>query len=212
MYSFSFGHGDFDDHINKSIRNYDTLREDVIQMSRYFVESNTNVYDLGCSTGSMLKDIKNNTKGAEYIGYDSAEQFKHIIHDTDVNMFNEPIQNIKIQNASFITSLFTLQFIPKQDRQKVIQDVYKGLNDGGAFVIAEKIYFDHPLIQDMMTFLYYDHKRNNFTDKEILDKEYQLRDMLRPNTRDELKGMLSMFTSVTTFWQQHGFVGMLCLK
>ena len=63
-----------------------------------------------------------------------------------------------------------------------------------------------------MTFMYYGHKREHFTDKEILDKEYQLRDMLRPNTMNELEEMLSDFQSVTPFWQQHGFVGLLCLK
>jgi tRNA (cmo5U34)-methyltransferase len=181
-------------------------------MSRYFVEPDTNVYDLGCSTGSMLKQIKDNTNAKDYIGYDCAEEFKDIVYDTDVTLFNEPIQDMKITNASFVTSLFTLQFIPKQDRYNVISEVYQGLNKGGAFVIAEKIFFDQPQVQDMMTFMYYDHKRDHFSDKEILDKEYQLRDMLRPNTRDELKSMLSMFESVTTFWQQHSFVGMLCLK
>ena len=212
MYSFSFGLKNFDEHINKSIRNYDSLRKDVIEMSRYFVEPETNVYDLGCSTGSMLKEIKSVTNAEQYIGYDLAEEFKDIVNDTEVTMYNERIQEMMVDNASFVTSLFTLQFIPRTDRQQVISEVYRGLEEGGAFVIAEKIYFNEPRVQDIMTFMYYGHKREHFSDKEILDKEYQLRDMLRPKTIDELQEMLSDFQSVTPFWQQHGFVGLLCLK
>ena len=36
------------------------------------------------------------------------------------------------------TSIFTLQFMPRKDRFDVIQNIYNGLNHGGAFIFAEK--------------------------------------------------------------------------
>ena len=53
MADFTFAHREegFDEHIEKSIRGYGHLLEDIVGLSRYFVENDTNVYDLGCSTG-----------------------------------------------------------------------------------------------------------------------------------------------------------------
>ena len=53
MNDFTFAHRQegFDEHINSSIRGYSGLLQDVVSLSRYFVENNTNVVDIGCSTG-----------------------------------------------------------------------------------------------------------------------------------------------------------------
>ena len=55
---FTFAHREegFDEHIEKSIRGYSQLMDDVISLSRYFVENETNVVDIGCSTGKMTND------------------------------------------------------------------------------------------------------------------------------------------------------------
>ena len=59
MADFTFAHREegFDEHIEKSIRGYSHLMEDVISLSRYFVEDGTNVIDIGCSTGKMTKAL-----------------------------------------------------------------------------------------------------------------------------------------------------------
>ena len=59
MADFTFAHREegFDEHIEKSIRGYSNLLEDVISLSRYFVEDNTSIVDIGCSTGKMTKAL-----------------------------------------------------------------------------------------------------------------------------------------------------------
>ena len=70
MEKFSFDTiNDFDNHIIKSIPNYDILFSSIKSISEYFFCENTNVYDLGCSTGKLLKSINNN---CNKIGYDIA--------------------------------------------------------------------------------------------------------------------------------------------
>ena len=56
-YDFTFAHRQegFDEHINKSIRGYSELLNDVIAYSQYFVDSGTNVVDIGCSTGKLTE-------------------------------------------------------------------------------------------------------------------------------------------------------------
>ena len=49
----------FDTHIDLSIRGYSNLIDDVLKLSEYFVEDETNVVDIGCSTGKMLKAMIN---------------------------------------------------------------------------------------------------------------------------------------------------------
>lgn len=100
-----------------------------------------------------------------------------------------------------------------KDRQEVINKIYGGLNTGGAFIFSEKTFSCNPRIQDMMTFTFYDYKRKNFSDKEILDKEVQLRHMMKLNTKTELYGMLdNAGFEVHNFWQNFNFMGAIALK
>ena len=74
MVDFTFAHREegFDEHIEKSIRGYSQLIDDVISLSRYFIEDETNVIDIGCSTGKMTKALidynLDHSKTASYIG------------------------------------------------------------------------------------------------------------------------------------------------
>ena len=58
-YDFTFAHREegFDEHIEHSIRGYSNLLDDVVNLSKYFVESDTKVVDVGCSTGKVTKKM-----------------------------------------------------------------------------------------------------------------------------------------------------------
>ena len=81
MADFTFAHREegFDEHIEKSIRGYSNLLEDVISMSRYFVENDTNIVDIGCSTGKLTKAMiehnEDHCSHGKYIGIEIAEGF-----------------------------------------------------------------------------------------------------------------------------------------
>jgi tRNA (cmo5U34)-methyltransferase len=47
----------FDEHIAQSIPNYHTLTEAICDLSTYFMTEDTQVIDLGCSTGKLLERI-----------------------------------------------------------------------------------------------------------------------------------------------------------
>jgi tRNA (cmo5U34)-methyltransferase len=85
---------------------------------------------------------------------------------------------------------------------------------GGAFVLAEKVYSENTLVQEIMTFLYYDFKRKNFSGEEILDKEQDLRMMLRPNTLSQNISLLheAGFSIVEVIWRCYNFLALLCVK
>jgi tRNA (cmo5U34)-methyltransferase len=227
---FTFAHREegFDKHIEDSIRGYGNLHDDVVNLSRYFVENDTNVVDIGASTGKTIEAMsKQNHSFAPFAAYhaiENASGFQEELSKRITRLNNEytglfehqymDIRDFVFNNCSFVTSLFTLQFMPIKDRKAVIEDIYRGLNPGGAFVFAEKTVAENARIQEMMTFTYYDYKRKAFTEKDIMDKEITLRNMLKPNTFNEIYEMLSYagFKTVQPFWQNFLFVGAIAIK
>ena len=113
-----------------------------------------------------------------------------------------------------ITSIFTLQFIPLKDRQDMIDKIYNSLNKGGAFIFSEKVLSKHLKLQEIMTFQYYDFKRKTFTPEEILTKENNLRNIMKPITLQDNLSMLKSagFSEFDIFWRNNNFLSILAIK
>ena len=230
MADFTFAHRQegFDKHIQQSIRGYDNLMEDVVSLSRYFVEDDTNIVDIGCSTGKLTKAMmeynSDHSPAAQYFGVEVADGFVQDLKDrrlelntagfNNVEFVMKDIRKFQFSNCNLVTSIFTLQFMPKKDRKKVVQNIYHGLNEGGAFIFAEKTICESALVQDMITFNYYDYKRKSFDTEDIMDKEKTLRNIMKPLTWKDLELMVSFagFKTVQPFWRNHSFVGALAIK
>ncbi len=230
-YDFTFAQREegFDDHIEHSIRGYKNLLDDIVSLSRNFVEDETNVVDIGCSTGKLTEAFvhsnQNFCKYANYIGIELAPSFFEELDKRYERMTNEyywanidfqkkDVRQFKFENCSLVTSIFTLQFMPRKDRFDVIKNIYDGLNFGGAFIFAEKTVCEDSRLQEMITFNFYDYKRKHFEASDILEKEKTLRNMLKPNTWKELEGMLECagFKTAQPFWRNHMFVGAIAIK
>ena len=226
MTKFTFAQREegFDNHIEHSIRGYTNLWNDVLKYSEYFVEDNTSVVDIGCSTGKLLKAMmEQNTFApyADYIGIEVEEDFFET-YDKDEEEFlhliyhRGDVRNFHFTNCSLVTSIFTLQFIPEKERTSIIKQIYDGLNPGGAFIFAEKTIAECSKIQDIRTFTYYDYKREHFTSDDILNKEKQLRHMMKLNTRKELISKCATagfaFDRIDSFWQNHSFTAFIAIK
>ena len=225
---FTFAHREegFDEHINWSIRGYSDLLEDVVSFSRYFVENGTNVVDIGCSTGKITKAVmeynEDHAPDAYYVGVEIAKGFFKDLEKRKaaldkkgfVEFIFDDVRNYQFLNCSLVTSIFTLQFMSKKDRARVIKDIYDGLNYGGGFIFAEKIDCENSRLQDMMTFNYYDYKRKKFDYDDIMTKERTLRNMLKPNTWKEIENMVldAGFKAVEQSWKNHNFVGAVAIK
>lgn len=202
----------FDEHIQKSIPNYDLLFDSLLRIADYFKDDTKRIYDLGCSTGKFLQTIEFN---GDKIGIDKA---KHLF-DAELNQkakyISYDLNNEYIfENACLIFSIFTLQFLKKENRQRLVNNVYNGLCKGGAFIVAEKVYAANALTQEIYTFSHYDYKRSKFSEKEILEKENSLRQVLRPQTTFENIEMLHSagFRIIEPFYKYFNFEAWLCVK
>lgn len=201
----------FDDHINKSIPNYNILIDSIKSISEYFFTENANIYDLGCSTGYLLKSLNTN---CQKFGYDNSKLLPNTNYpgidfiDVDLN------KRFPIKNACLVYSIFTMQFLNPTTKASYLSSIYEGLNDGGALIICEKVYQDYGKIQEIMTFSHYDYKVKKFSTDEIINKERDLRYIMKPSTNRELNDLIHDvgFSQITEFWQMFNFKGYLAIK
>lgn len=216
---FSFATiSNFDDHIRYSIPGFNKLTQIITRMSAYFVNSRSHVIDIGCSTGKLIQSIgdKNNWTGS-YTGIEIEKNFRkqHKNRNKQINFVTDDVCNyIFPTDSSLVLSLFTLQFLNKQQQTRVLKNIYNALPVGGCFILCEKIYSHNSIQQEIITMLHLENKRNHFTGDEILNKEQSLRNMLTITTHDNLIESLKDigFSQIDTFWQQYNFIGFIIIK
>ena len=201
---------DFDNHIDKSIPSFSIMMNAINSISEYFITKNTTIYDLGCSTGKLLKSIKyDNLK----VDYDNAKILPE--EHKEIKFKNVDLESdFEIKNSSLVYSIFTMQFLNRNTRQNYCNTIYNGLNKGGALILCEKIYQENGLLQEILTFTHYEHKCKEFTELEIIKKEKDLRFIMKPNSFKQNIELLnnSGFTNITTFWQSYNFIGLIAIK
>lgn len=223
-FSFAAYADDFDRHIGSSIRGYDNLREDCVALSQYFIQKDSTVLDIGCSSGEFLRSVRDRNQkrfaSANYVGLDIEGEFKD-------QWFSRRARNLRFkkadvrtydgyENLSLVFSLFTLQFLPESDRLPLVTKIYEGLNEGGAFILSEKVHAKNAKIQEMLTFTYYDYKQKTFTPEEILDKERAIRSQMHLWSEFKIFEMLRaagfVAINMQLFWRNHLFIAILAWK
>lgn len=206
---------DFDDHIAKSIPNYHLLSDAVRDLSTFYVKQDFSVVDLGCSTGKLLESIP---FGGAKLGIDVSENLIPDSHDNVEYVLKDlrAFKNLRGLGAtpSLILSIFTLQFIPLEDRPRILDLVYEELCEGGAFIWAEKVHEENGELERVMNSSYYDFKGKHFSPKEIMDKERDLRPIMQTNTsmRNYIMANNAGFEVATMFWKFYNFEAWLFVK
>jgi tRNA (cmo5U34)-methyltransferase len=193
-------------------------------MSEYFVENETSVLDVGCSTGSFLFRIweKNRERApqAKYVGIDIEPNFAASWTRFNVDSLGFHVADVRSVSipkcCSLVTSIFSLQFIAQRDRQNVLDRIFQALVPGGALILAEKTLSKCSKLHEMLTSLHYDYKRQSFTDEEILEKERSLRAALKLWSEEQIIHSLLAAgfdaANVQPFWRNHAFAAFLALR
>jgi tRNA (cmo5U34)-methyltransferase len=210
--TFSFDTIDnFDEHIAQSIPNYHTLTEAICDLSTYFMTKDTQVIDLGCSTGKLLERLPHHGKK---IGIDIADNLLPESHDDTLYVCKDLRTFTALGESSLILSNFTLQFLPYEDRPNILSMVYDSLIEGGAFIWAEKVREESGELEQVIHGAHYDFKRKAFSAEEILNKERDLRPIMKVNSsmRNQILAENAGFTVGTMFWKFFNFEAWLFVK
>ena len=219
---FSFAHhaAAFDRHKQDSIPGYkEVLLPECIRQSRRFIQPDTNVYDIGCSTGDLLRRVyRANRKaraGVAYIGIDHEPAFQPLWRKgKTIEFILADAVAFPYEKASFATCLFTSQFVRPIDKSRLLRGIQDGLVEGGALIIGEKLLAETGRMQDALQSSYYEAKRAKFTADQILDKDRSLRGFMTCWTETELRAALNEagFRELSQLFRSSFFAAYLALK
>ena len=224
---FSFGKNtpkNFDSHIGKSVPLYNMGQELIANLSSFFLVNGSIVYDLGCSTGNISKEIINYNKQIDVkvfavdVEKKMLKKAKSKFSKTEKNkikLVNKDLVKLKLKKSDMIISYYTLQFIKPKFRQEIFDKIYKSLNWGGAFILFEKVRGPDARFQDIFTQIYHEFKnKNGFTESQIYNKALSIRGMLEPFTsRANIDFMKRAgFKDITPILKYCSFEGFLAIK
>lgn len=214
----------FPDMINRSVPGYGTIVNLIGIVANQYAKPNTHLYDLGCSLGAASLSMRHRltAEGCSIISVDNAKAMiarltKILQRDnskTPVTAICDDIQNIDIDNASVAVMNFTLQFIPLKERNTIIDKIYKGLNDGGCFILSEKLSFPGEE-NDIHIDLHHAFKKSNgYSDLEISQKRSALENVLIPESKESHIQRLQEagFKHVFPLFQCFNFASFIAVK
>jgi tRNA (cmo5U34)-methyltransferase len=215
----------FDDMIVRSVPLYDELQRMMVELAARFVQKRSNVYDLGCATGTtvrlMSKAIADQT--VRLYGLDnSVEMIKKArqrlaqLRDPRITFVLQDLRSpFMLVKPSVIVMAFTLQFLKPLDRRTLIQLVHDSLRPNGCFILSEKVLGTDSLINRVMSDFYYDFKRRNrYSELEIAQKRQALENVLIPYRLDDNIRLLYEcgFPVVEIFFKWFNFAGLVAVK
>ena len=216
---------EFDRHVSQSIPSYRKVQDHTTKIADWFLSDGNDetIYDLGCATGTTIKrliETRDRTEQTEYVGIDEARPMLKQAEDKigiydNVRLVEEDLSiNPNFPNASLIISLFTLSFLPENDRQAVLDAAYEDLDEGGGLIFVEKTYPQYARFQAMFREHYFDYKQQHFDADEVVDKAKSLRGQLRPLTKDEYREMLTNagFDEIEPWYQKYMWWGIIARK
>ena len=144
-----------------------------------------------------------------------AEKLNADPSSTTLQIVEADITKLAFKPCSVAVLNFTLQFIPREERQALIYDLAQQLLPGGVLILSEKIRFDDSAQQRLHTDMYENFKRaNGYSDLEISQKRDALENVLVPETLATHKKRLlgAGFSSVEVWFQCFNFLSMVALK
>jgi tRNA (cmo5U34)-methyltransferase len=215
----------FDDMLERSIPQYDTMRSLVFEVAKGFVPEGGTVVDLGCSRGGALAPfVATFGDHSSYVGVEVSpamldacrKRFAPEIAAGTVSLLDLDLRtDYPTVEATLTLAVLTLQFVPVEARPRVACDVYEHTAPGGAFVLVEKILGSSVATDTLITRLYHDLKRaNGYGEEAIERKRLSLEGVLVPVTAGQNEEFLKHagFADVECFWRCLNFAAWIGIK
>ncbi len=219
----------FPDMLRRSIPGYAATIEAIGSLAARYVQPDTCCYDLGCSLGAATIAMRQgiDKSGCRIVAVDIAPAMtarcRKIVAEGDhqsspattVEILTADIREIEISNASMVVLNYTLQFLPMEDRESLLREIHKGLNDGGLLVLSEKVIDENSEMEQLLVDLHHEHKRrNDYSALEVSRKRAALENVLIPETvtahRQRLKN--AGFRHAAVCLRYFNFVSIIAIK
>ncbi len=215
----------FDDMVSRSVPFYAEIQRMVVELSQDFAKPGTSIYDLGCSSGTTFAALHPSLDPAvKFVGIDNSsamldkcrEKFAALKVDRPVELLTADInEGLRVENASIVNLILTLQFVRPLRRERLIADCFRGLNPGGALILVEKVIGEDPQFNRLFIDYYYEMKRRHgYSELEISQKREALENVLIPYKLLENRELLlnAGFSAVDVFFKWYNFCGIIAVK
>lgn len=215
----------FDDMFSRSIPEYESMRRLVFNVGCGFVQNQTDVVDLGCARGEALAPFVdkfgayNRYTGVEIsdpMAQACRERFKAYEHSGLVKIRQEDLRTFYPPVTSSLTlSIMTIQFVPIEYRQRIIQNVFRSTCSGGAFILAEKVLGRDDRTNVTLVEEYHRLKKEHgYSQEQIERKSLSLEGVLVPVTAAWNEDLLRTagFSHVDCFWRVLNFAAWVAIK
>ncbi len=215
----------FPDMINRSVPSYQNIADGIGKIANKVCDDSSIIYDLGCSLGNISLTISRylQDRTATIIGIDNSEamierarqNISNYSHTKNITIEKGDLVTLQLQECHMAVINFTLQFVKPEQRQSVIDEIYKALKPGGLFILSEKILVPHNFTNDLLIELHHDFKRENgYSDLEISQKRTALENvMLLDNIETHLSRLKQAGFESSTVWYQHfNFVSIIAYR
>lgn len=215
----------FPDMIQRSVPGYQTIIQTIGKLTARYQQDNSHYYDLGCSLGAASLAMRRHITAAngKVIAVDNSSAMlercqRHLQafrSEVPVETVLADIRQITIENAAVVVLNFTLQFLPPEDRDALISQIYQGLKPGGMLILSEKFKTEESTTNELLIDLYHDFKRaNGYSELEISQKRTALENVMRPDSLATHAKRLQHagFKSHNVWFQCFNFCSMFAIK
>ncbi|WP_417681357.1 carboxy-S-adenosyl-L-methionine synthase CmoA [Pseudidiomarina aquimaris] len=216
----------FPDMINRSVPGYQSILQGIHQLTRRFTQPDSRLYDLGCSLGAATLAMRQGAQGVKGINMVAVDNSEAMVErcrlhlegyrsEIPVEVQCEDIRDTQITDASVVTMNFTLQFVPPEQRQGVLQTIYDGLKPGGVLLLSEKFKSENAAMDDVLVDLHHEFKRaNGYSELEISQKRAAIENVMRIDSLEAHKQRLEEvgFSAVQVWFQCYNFAALLAVK
>ena len=215
----------FDDMLVRSVPFYEEIQRMILEMVQDVAVDGTQIYDLGCSTGTTLLGIDHTlSKSVKLVGIDNSDamlarcrdKFEKFGVTSEFELLNADLNNsFPIKNASVVIMILTLQFVRPLYREPLIRSIYAGLNQQGCLLIVEKVLGEDSVFNRLFIEYYYRmKKRQGYSEMEISQKREALENVLIPYKLMENRELIlnAGFQCVDVFFKWYNFCGIVAIK
>jgi len=214
----------FSDMIRRSVPGYESIVTMLGVFAEQYVQTESQVYDLGCSLGASTLSMRSRLKNipCHMVAVDNSEAMVekcrvnvNLASGPEVDVICDDIRKIEIKNASLAVLNFTLQFLPVTDRESLLKKIAANMLPGGALVLSEKIAFDNADEAALNEDLHLAFKKaNGYSELEIAQKRSAIENVLIPETLDTHLERLkqSGFSQAQVWFQCFNFVSIIAVK
>jgi len=183
----------FDDMLERSVPFYKESQKITKFFALKALREGGTLYDLGCSTASLLIDISKDLEfEAKLVGLDNSEAMlerakkKVDAYGASVELVMGDILQYPYNEADVFISNYTLQFIRPLVREELIKKIASSLREEGVFIFSEKVISHHPKLNKDLIECYYEFKKEQgYSEYEIMQKREALENVLVPYSEEE---------------------------